>query len=128
MNEGANRREKCRESVWRGRGALGGVTSDCAVVDPKRKYSVLVFDSGSRSGTDASTEMLRLWTVDKVPPLDVELLVCLGWCLEARRRAVRTRRRTTVMMMRKPPMVATMMIARLLLFGDCDGVGDPVVC
>jgi hypothetical protein len=58
LNEGANRREKYRDSVWRGSGRLGGVAvSDCAVVDPKRKYSVLVFDSGSRSGTDASTEM-----------------------------------------------------------------------
>lgn len=70
--------------------ALGGmVVPDCAMVDPKREYSVLVLGSGSRSGTEASTETVRLWssrrlwTVDEVPLPDVELLTCLGCRLAA---------------------------------------------
>jgi hypothetical protein len=108
--------------------------SDCAVVDPKREYSVpLVFGSGSRSGTDASTEMVRLWTsrrlwaVDEVPELDTELLIFLGlsWRrLEARRRANGTRIRMAETMTRKPPTQAMMMIVRLFLPGGCD---DPSV-
>jgi hypothetical protein len=96
-------------------------------MDIKGLYSVLTVGSGSRSGADASAEMVRLWTsrrlwaVDEVPPLDVELLVCLDWRL-ARRRANGTRTRIEATMARKPPTQPTMMIARLFLFGDCEVV------
>jgi len=107
----------------------GVVVSDCAVMDLKGEYSVLVFGSGSRSGADASAEMVRLWTsrrlwtVEEVPSLDVEPLVCLGWRLEARRRANGTRTRTRATMKRKPPTQPTTMTAMLFLFGDCEVLG-----
>jgi hypothetical protein len=136
LNDGVNRRGKRRESVLRARGALGGVmVCDCAVADPKREYSALpVFGSDSRSGTDASTEMLRLWTSrrlwadDGEPELDTELLTSLGRrLLKARRRANGTRIRMAETRTRKPPTQATMMIVRLFLSGGCDGVADPSV-
>jgi hypothetical protein len=135
LNDGANRRGMRRGSFLRARGALVGMAaSDCAWADPKREYSALpVFRSGSRSGTDASTEMVRLWTsrrlwaVDEVPELDVEPLAPLGWRLEALRRAKGTRIRTAETMARKPPMQATIMIVRLFLFGGCDVVDGPSV-
>jgi len=111
------------------RAVNGVVTSDCAVTDLKGEYSVLVFESGSRSGADASAEMVRLWTsrrlwtVEEVPPLDVELFECLSWRLDARRRANGTRTRTTATRKRKPPTQPTIITARLLLFGDCEEVG-----
>jgi hypothetical protein len=106
----------------------GVVTSDCALTDLKGEYSVLVFESGSRSGADASAEMVRLWTsrrlwaVEEVP-LDVELLEGLSWRFDARRRANGTRTRTTVARKRKPPRQLTMITAMLVLFGECEEVG-----
>ena len=109
--------------------AVGGVAvSDCAGRDMKGLYSVLVIGSGSRSGADASAEMVRLWTsrrlwaVDEVPLLDVEPLACLVWRLDARRRANGTRTRMEATMASKPPTQPTMMIAMLLLWGDCEVV------
>jgi hypothetical protein len=105
------------------------VTSDCAVTGLKGEYSVLVFESGSRSGADASAEMVRLWTsrrlwtVEEVPPLDVELLEGLSWPFDARRRANGTRTRTTATRKRKPPRQLMIIIAVLLLFGECEEVG-----
>lgn len=105
------------------------VTSDCAVTGLKGEYSVLVFESGSRSGADASAEMVRLWTsrrlwtVEEVPPLDVELLEGLTWPFDARRRANGTRTRTTATRKRKPPRQLMMITAVLLLFGECEEVG-----
>ena len=61
LNEGAKRRGKRRASVLGLCSAVNGVArSDCAVTDLKGEYSVLVFESGSRSGADASAEMARL--------------------------------------------------------------------
>jgi hypothetical protein len=89
-------------------------------MDLKGEYSVLVFGSGSRSGADASAEMVRLWTsrrVEEVPSLDVEPFVCLlGWRLEARRRANGTRTRILATMTSKPPTQPTATIAMLFLF------------
>jgi hypothetical protein len=107
----------------------GVVRSDCAVTGLKGEYSVLVFKSGSRSGADASAEMVRLWTsrrlwaVEEVPPLDVELLEGLTRRFDARRRANGTRTRTTATRKRKPPTQLTIMTATLLLSGECEGVG-----
>lgn len=106
----------------------GVVTSDCAVTDLKGEYSVLVFEPGSRSGADASAEMVRLWTsrrlwtVEEVPPLDAELLEGLSWRFDARRRANGTRTRTTATRKRKPPRQLTIITARLFLFGDREEV------
>lgn len=127
LNEGAKRRGKRRASVLGPGSAVSGVvTSDCAVKDLKGEYSVLLaFGSGSRSGADASAEMVRLWTsprrlwaVDEVSPLDVELLLCLGWRLEARRRANGTRTRMAVTTKRIPPRQPTTMYARLFLLDE----------
>jgi hypothetical protein len=65
----------------------------------------------------------RLWTVEVVPSLDVELLEGLGWRFDARRRANGTRTRTTATRKRKPPRQLTIITAMLLLFGDCEEVG-----
>lgn len=63
LNEGAKRRGKRRVSVLELCSAVNGVvTSDCVVTDLKGEYSVLVFESDSRSGADASAEMVRLCT------------------------------------------------------------------
>lgn len=137
LNEVAKRRGigMGGESVLEWCGVLGSAPAfDCAVRDLKREYSVLWFGSGSRRGTDASAEIARLWTsrrlwtVVEVPSLDVELLVCLGWRFEARRRANGTRTRIRATMKRTPPMEATMMIARLFWLDGWDAVDDPVVC
>ena len=107
---------------------------DCAVADPKREYSALpVFGSDSRSGTNASTEMVRLWASrrlwadDGESELDTELLMSLGRRFKARRRANGTRIRMAETRTRKPPMQPTTMIVRLFLSGGCDGVDDPSV-
>jgi len=103
-------------------------------VDLKREYSGLVVGSDSRSGTDASTEMVRLvtsgrvWPVVDVPLLGVELLASflgLERRFKARRRANGTRTRTRATTKRKPPTEATTMIAVVLLLDevDCAAVG-----
>lgn len=103
------------------------VTSDCAETDLKGEYSVLVFESDSRSGADASAEMARLWTsrrlwaVEEVPPLDVELLEGLRLRFDARRRANGTRTRTTAIRKRKPPILLTIMTAMSFLFEEVAG-------
>lgn len=125
MNEGAKRRGKRKVWALELCSAVNGVvTSDCAVTDLKGEYSVLVFESGSRSGADASAEMVRLWTsrrlwaVEEVPPLDVELLEGLSLRFDARRRANGTRTRTTAIRKRKPPILLTIMTAMSFLFGE----------
>jgi hypothetical protein len=130
LNEGAKRRGKRRVSVLELCSAVNGVvTSGCTVTDLKGEYSVLVFGSGSRSGADASAEMVRLWTsrrlwtVEEVPSLDVELLEGLSWRFDARRRANGTRTRTTAARKRKPPIQLTMITARLFLLDECEEVG-----
>ncbi len=43
--------------------AVSGVaTSDFVGTNLKGEYSVLAFESGWRSGADASAEIVRLWT------------------------------------------------------------------
>lgn len=130
LNDGAKRRGKRRVSALGPCRAVNGVvTSDWAVTVLKGEYSVLVFESGSRSGADASAEMVRLWTsrrlwaVEEVPPLDVELLEGLIWRFDARRRANGTRTRTTVTRKRKPPRQLTTITAMFVLFGECEEVG-----
>lgn len=130
LNDGAKRRGKRIVSVLGLCSAVNGVvTSDCAVTVLKGEYSVFVFESGSRSGADASAEMVRLWTsrrlwaVEEVPPLDEELLEGLSWRFDARRRANGTRTRTTATRTRKPPRQPTIITAWLLLFGECEEVG-----
>lgn len=136
LNFGAKRRGMCRESALGLYGGLDWVAvSDRAVIDPKREdpNSGLVTGPCSRSGTDASTEMARLWisrrlwAVVEVPLLDVELSASLGLRLDALRRAngTITSMRATIKI--KPPMLATAMIAGLLLFEDVV-VGGVAVC
>lgn len=103
---------------------------------PKREYSgPEVLKSGSRSGTDASAETVRLWTsvrllkVVEVTSLEDEpSSACLFLRLEARRRARGTIMRMRATMKRIPPIAATMMMASLFL-GDEWGVeGEVAVC
>jgi hypothetical protein len=132
LSAGAKRRENGRESVV---GVCGGrfdwvVVRDCTRVDPKWEdpNSELGSGSGSRRGTDASTERMRLWAsrrlcaVVDVPSLEVELWTCLGRRLDALRRANGTITRTRATIKIKPPMAATTMMASLLLSDDDDDV------
>lgn len=93
----------------------------------KREYSgaEVLEVSGSRRGTEASTERvrllrsLRLATVVEVTSLEDERSACFFLRLEARRRAKGTIKRTRATMRRKPPTTATTMITvGLLLVGD----------
>jgi len=134
LNVGANSRGEWREVVVLGvGGVLEGVYDEscCAVripSVPKREYSGLaevVLVSGSRSGTDASTEIVRLWTslrllmVVDVTSLEEEPSACFFLRLAARRRAKGTTMRTRATMKIMPPTAATMMIVSVLfLAGD----------
>ncbi len=102
---------------------------------PKRERSGSeVLKSGSRSGTDASAEMVRLWTslllwrVVDVTSLEDEPSACLFLRLEARRRAKGTIMRTRATMKRTPPTAATMMMGSLFLFGEWGAEDGVAVC
>jgi hypothetical protein len=89
---------------------------------PKREYSgPVVLESGSRRGTDASTERVRLWTslrlatVVEVTSLEDEPSTSLFLRLRARRRAKRTITKMRTMVKRRPQTAATMMMVSLLL-------------
>jgi hypothetical protein len=93
----------------------------------KREYSgaEVLEVSGSRRGTDASTDRVRFWaslrlaTVVDVTSLEDELSACFFLRLAARRRARGTIIRTRATMRRIPPTTATMMImVGLFLVGD----------
>lgn len=133
LNVGAKRCGEFKEMVVLG---VGGVVPDCGYVEsgwvvrvpsvPKREYSgPVVLESGSRRGTDASAERVRLWTsllrlltVVEVTSLEDEPSTCLFLRLRARRRAKRTIMRTRTMMMRRPQTTATMIMVSLLLVDD----------
>ena len=127
LNVGAKSRGEWKEVFVLG---VGGelewvYVSGCAVripSVPKREYSgPEVLESGSRSGTEASTERVRLWTSRRLLPVRVvtsledEPSACLFLRLVARRRAKGTIMRTRATMKITPPTAATMMIASLLL-------------
>jgi len=118
---------------------VGGVVLDWGYVSgwvvrvpsvPKREYSgPVVLESGSRRGTDASTERVRFWTslrlltVVEVTSLEDEPSTCLFLRLRVRRRAKRTIMKTRAIMRRIPQTTATMMMVRLLLVDDWVEVG-----
>lgn len=139
LNVGAKRcGERGEETVLGVGGGLDWVyASGCVVSVTNRECSRSeVLKSGSRSGTDASAETVRLWTslrlltVVDVTSLDDELSACLFLRLRARRRAKGTIMRTRATMKRKLPMAATMMMVSLFLLDDRgveDGVAVAVV-
>lgn len=130
LNVGAKSRGEWKEVFVLGVG--GGLdwvcVSGCVVRilgAPKREYSgPEVLESGSRSGTDASTERVRLWTSRRLLPVRVvtsledEPSACLFLRLEALRRAKGTTMRTKATTKITPPTAATMMMASLLLDDD----------
>jgi len=128
LNVGAKSRGEWREETVLGvGGVLGWVYASCCVLVrmasvPKREYSgPEVLKLGSRSGTDASAETVRLWTslrllrVVDVTSLEDEPSACFFLRLEARRRAKGTIMRMRATMRRIPPTTATMMMVRLFL-------------
>jgi hypothetical protein len=131
LNVGAKSRGEWREELVLGVGGeLDRVyASGCVVFRtvnvPKREYSgPEVLKSGSRSGTDASAEMVRLWTsprllrVADVTSLEDEPSACFFLRLDARRRAKGTIMRMRATMKTTPPMAATTIMTSLFLVGE----------